>query len=182
MRELDGINITEDSTTRQTYRAINDILKPEQLAISYVKVEKDGKTFEDPQEVAELFNVFFPEKVRKLAAKIKKQYGIDPLEKLRGKVKELDLHFELKEVQEKDVMKILKKLKNKSSYGSDGISSEVLKMGADVLCVPLTLIINISILSGKFPTAWKEAKCKPLFSVCYIFSTIGHLRTIWLMK
>ena len=54
-------------------------------------------------------------------------------------------------------MKILKKLTPKTSCGIDGISSEVLKMGATVLCIPLTLIINISILSGKFPSQWKQS-------------------------
>ena len=163
VRELEGKDITEDSSTKDTYRVINDILKPELMAKQALRIEKDGETVEDPLEVAELFNEFFPEKVRDLRARIKKQEGIDPLEKLREKVKELNLHFELKEVEEKDVMKLLRKLKNKTSSGIDGISSEVLKMGASVLCAPLTLIINISILSGKFPTDWKQAKCKPLF-------------------
>ena len=38
-----------------------------------------------------------------------------------------------------------------------------MKMGAEVLRVPLTLIINISIVSGQFPTEWKKSKCVPLF-------------------
>ena len=44
-----------------------------------------------------------------------------------------------------------------------GISSEILKLGAEVLCVPLTFIINTSIVSGEYPTEWKNAKCVPLF-------------------
>ena len=56
----------------------------------------------------------------------------------------MGLHFELKEVEERQVLKILKKLKPKTSRGLDEISSEVLKLGAEVLCIPLTLIINIS--------------------------------------
>ena len=75
----------------------------------------------------------------------------------------MNLHFQLQEVEEKYVLKVLKSLKAKTSYGPDGISSEVLKMGAEVLCVPLTLIINISIVSSKFPTEWKLAKCAPVF-------------------
>ena len=133
------------------------------MAKNSIKIEKDGQTFEDPQEVAELFNDFFPEKVKHLKSKIKKKDDVDPLTKLREKVKDLNLHFELREIEEKDVMKILKKLKSKTSCGMDGISSEVLKMGASVLCAPVTLIINISIVDGKFPSQWKQSKCKPLF-------------------
>ena len=73
------------------------------------------------------------------------------------------LHFELKQVTEKQVMKILQKLSPKTSCGPDNISSEIMKMGAKVLCIPLTLIINVSIISGKFPSQWKQAKCVPLF-------------------
>ena len=72
------------------------------------------------------------------------------------------LNFNLKTVSEKDVLKILKSLKPKKSYGLDGISSEVLKLGAEVLVVPLTYIINSSILQGKYPTNWKVAKVVPL--------------------
>ena len=127
-----------------------------------IKIEVDGKTVENPKELAELFNHYFPEKLQKLASGIRKQDIIDPLEKLRNKVKNSNLQFEIKEVEEKDVMKILKNLKNKSSCGMDGISSEILKMGASVLCAPLTFIVNTSIISSKFPTPWKQAKVVPL--------------------
>ena len=70
--------------------------------------------------------------------------------------------FNLKTVNEKHVLKILRSLKPKKSFGLDGISSEVLKLGAEVLVVPLTYIVNSSILQGKYPTQWKEAKIIPL--------------------
>ena len=57
---------------------------------------------------------------------------------------------------------MLRSLKQKRSYGHDGISSEILKLGADILVVPLTYIINFSILTGKFPNNWKLAKVVPL--------------------
>ena len=37
-----------------------------------------------------------------------------------------------------------------------------MKLGAEVLAVPLTHIINTSIVSGVFPTNWKEAKVVPI--------------------
>jgi hypothetical protein len=48
-------------------------------------------------------------------------------------------------------------LKKKKSAGIDGISQEQLVLGAQVLAVPLTRIINSSISSGEFPSMWKEA-------------------------
>ena len=73
------------------------------------------------------------------------------------------MKFHLKTVHEKKVLKILRDLKSKKSYGSDCIASEIIKMGAKVLVIPLTFIINSSILSGKFPTKWKVSKVVPLF-------------------
>ena len=69
----------------------------------------------------------------------------------------------MKTVHESEVLKILKSLKPKKSYGLDGISSEILKLGAEALKVPLTYIINFSILTGKFPSKWKVAKVIPLY-------------------
>ena len=60
------------------------------------------------------------------------------------------------------MLKVIKQLKNKTSSGFDGISAEILKLGGDVLAIPLTHIINKSIVSGNFPTKWKESKVVPL--------------------
>ena len=65
------------------------------------------------------------------------------------------------------MLKELKSLKAKKSYGCNGISSEVLKLGAEVLCVPLTYIINFSILTGKYPSEYKISKVVPVFKKGY---------------
>ena len=53
-------------------------------------------------------------------------------------------------------------LKNKTSFGLDGMSAKVLKAWADVLVVPLTRIVNTSFATGVFPKAWKTAKVIPM--------------------
>ncbi len=53
-------------------------------------------------------------------------------------------------------------MKKKKSAGIDGISQEQLVLGAKVLVVPLTRIINSSISSGEFPSMWKEALVTPI--------------------
>ena len=62
-----------------------------------------------------------------------------------------NLKFRLKTVSETEVYKILKSLKAKKSYGVDGITSEILNLGAEVLVVPLTYIINFSIVTENIP-------------------------------
>ena len=88
---------------------------------------------------------------------------MDPLSRLKNKFQAKDLKFKLKTVSEYKVLQILKQLKSKKSFGHDGISSQVLKIGAKILVIPLTYIINTSILTGKFPTNWKIAKVTPLY-------------------
>ncbi len=53
-------------------------------------------------------------------------------------------------------------LQKKKSAGIDGISQEQLVLGAKVLVVPLTRIINSSISSGEFPSMWKGALVTPI--------------------
>ena len=88
---------------------------------------------------------------------------MDPLSRLKNKFQANELKFKLKTVSEYKVRQILKQLKSKKNFGHDGISSQVLKIGAKILVIPLTFIINSSILTGKFPTNWKIAKVTPLY-------------------
>ena len=123
-----------------------------------IKIQTDNKLIEDPLQLAELFNTFFKDKVQNLANAIKKDPKIDTFSRLKGKLQGSNLRFTLKTVTENEVLKIIKSLKPKKSYGFDGITSEVLELGAEVLVVPLTYIINFSIVTGKYPSNWKIPK------------------------
>ena len=57
---------------------------------------------------------------------------------------------------------IINKLPNKHSSGNDGINSFVIKELKEVLCIPLTYIINTSIVSNTFPNHWKDATVAPI--------------------
>ena len=162
IRKAFGRNINSNSTPAEIWRAIADVLKPERMACSHWKIKIDGEYVEAPDILAEEFNKFFKLKVEKLAEGIKKDNQIDPLDKLKEKVKGKNLSFKLRTVTEREVSFILRKLKSKSSCGFDGISSEILKLSGQALVAPLRYIINSSILSGKFPTAWKKACVAPL--------------------
>ena len=162
IREKAGKNITSISSIKDIWRSVQDILKPETLNRNSILIQTGNQLIEDPLELAEKFNSFFKEKVEKLAAGIKKNPNSDPFLHLNEKMHGSNLHFKLKTVSEKEVFEILRGLKPKRSYGKDGISSEILKLGAKVLVVPLTYIINSSILTGKYPTNWKIAKVIPL--------------------
>jgi hypothetical protein len=169
VRENSGKNITSASSGKDIWNSINDILKPESLAKHSIKIQTEDQLIEDPLQIAEAFNGFFKEKVERLAASIKTYCAnsrtpyytdpdYDPFIRLKEKLRGSNLKFNLKTVSEQIVQKILRQLKPKKSCGIDGITSEILKICSEVLVVPLTYIINYSIVTGKHPSNWKIAQ------------------------
>ena len=130
-----------------------------------INAERKGKSKQEKMKFTEdEVCDFFVNKVLRLDdVGVDRSLAIDPTRKLeeagRGYKGE---YLVLKTVQEAKVRKIIQCLKAKPSCGKDGISSELLKLGADSLAAPLTWIINKSIADKKFPDYWKEAIVKPL--------------------
>ncbi len=60
------------------------------------------------------------------------------------------------------LINILNKLKNKSSYGHDGISNKLIKYSINKIINPLTSIINKSLETGIVPKQLKVAKVIPI--------------------
>ena len=68
----------------------------------------------------------------------------------------------LKRVNQETVKQTINRMHKKKSECSDGITQEQLILGSKTLISPLTQIINLSIESGTFPEAWKEAYVTPV--------------------
>ena len=56
---MNGYNVTPESSSKEIWKCINDILKPLLMAKNNLKIEKDGQVIEDPGLIAEIFNEFF---------------------------------------------------------------------------------------------------------------------------
>lgn len=72
-------------------------------------------------------------------------------------------NISIRSFREADILKALKKLKNKETAGFDKIPSFLLRDCAQVLSKPLHYIFNLSIQSNTFPDIWKKAKVCPVF-------------------
>ena len=53
----------------------------------------------------------------------------------------------------------MKEMKKKKSAGLDRIGQDLLLLGAEIIAIPLTRLINNSTESGIFPTEWKKGNC-----------------------
>ena len=66
-------------------------------------------------------------------------------------------------ISSQDINNIVRKLKPKTSFGHDNISTKLLKSVITYIITPLTHIINRSLLTGTVPTQFKQSKVVPIF-------------------
>ena len=62
-----------------------------------------------------------------------------------------------------EIQKIIKSFKAKKSCGDDGISMELLKNICESCCVPIAMIVNLSLEQGIVPDGMKLAKVIPVY-------------------
>ena len=60
------------------------------------------------------------------------------------------------------VIKIIKNLKNTSTYGFDNIPCKYIKDTTEIIAPHITTIVNRSILDGIVPDIWKTSNVIPL--------------------
>ena len=153
--------IARDSSMRNIWRVTNNITQPSRNQKPF-SLKEGNQQISDERQIADIMNKFFIDKIAGLREKIPKKGSEDPLIKVKQKVQGRNLAFSLKPVSEDQVRAIIKNMEKKPSHGSDHISSELLKASVEVLIIPLTRIINLSITSGIFPEVWKTAVVKPI--------------------
>ena len=108
-------------------------------------------------------NSFFIKKVRDLQKRLPPSKG-DPLENLRQAMSSRTCTFKLEPVHPDEVLDIVKELKNSKSTGLDDIDTSILKLIISDILPALTHIINLSLSTLTFPSAWKLAKIIPLLT------------------
>jgi hypothetical protein len=112
-----------------------------------------------PEEIANGFNKFFSEIGPQLASKIPESQT--DFKNYLGKKQETE--FKFSEMSEVRILRFIDKMKPKSSFGEDCVSSKVFKIISPAIIQPLTHLINLSLKSGFFPNQLKVAKIIPIF-------------------
>lgn len=71
--------------------------------------------------------------------------------------------FKFKKMSEDEIEKMLSSLNTGKATGHDEISAQFLKDSAQVICTPISYIINLSLELSVYPDEFKTAKVVPLF-------------------
>jgi len=147
---------------KEMWRTLNGMMG-RGLRRSACTVERDGEILTKAGDVADYFNSFFTQKVNSLRAGLDSQPNGDLLQLIRDKVmvgKDCSFDFQLTHWEQ--IHKHLLSLSNGKATGLDNVDNKLLRLAADQIARPLCYIINLSLITSEYPTAWKRAKVVPL--------------------
>ena len=149
------------SDMKKTWNKINEILSNKSKKDEFPNYFLDGnKILTKDIDIANCFNNFFcnigPELANSIKSPLNKSYS----DYLKQNILS-SFHFDT--VTPEFTLKLIQKLKSKSSFGHDGLSSIMLKYISKIIINILTTIINQSLLTGIFPDSLKLAKIAPIY-------------------
>ncbi|CAB4007440.1 Hypothetical predicted protein [Paramuricea clavata] len=137
IRELDGVNVKENFTWR-----LND----------------GDKLVSDKYQIVEMFNSYFIELPKSIFTELINITGdyISPEKRVHSQL-------EIPHITPEQVNDFLDQIPVNKATGPDGVGIRLLKLAAPVISESLSRIINSCIITGKFPTKWKEASVTPIY-------------------
>ena len=113
----------------------------------------------DQKDIAEILNKTFNDVCDTLSKDLPP--NIDSVESM-GTLPEIALKFKFTEITEEFVMRELQNLDVKKAVGVDGLDMRLLKIAAEYISRPLTILFNCSINTGQLPEEFKTAKIIPI--------------------
>ena len=145
---------------KQTWSVIKDTLQRKLHSSPSSKFILNNNTITDLDEIATEFNKYFINIGRSLSDQIQSNHcSLDYLPKQHKPTS----IYSFNPVNEECIANYIRKLKNKSSYGYDNISNKLIKSAGHILVKPLTIIVNLSLHTGIYPSQLKLSRVKPLF-------------------
>ena len=154
--------IDKDVITKEVWKVSDEILG-QSKDLSPKQLSHNGDLISSPKVMARIFNEIFVNKVKKINNDIPPNYlKKDPLVRLRqwlGKREMPPSEFELKNIN-KEVKRLVKKLKGSRSCGVDQIDSFSLKLASSYIEDVLLHLVNLSLI--KYPEGWKTQLIHPL--------------------
>ena len=143
---------------KQTWKVIKETLHKNNFAKISKRFRHNGKIIDNPQEIANAFNLYFINIGPSIAEQLNSNRSHrDYL------TKSYTSTLCLTNINEDYVASLIDRLKNKESSGIDRLSNKHLKAAKNLLAKPLTLLINQMLNTGVFPSKLKQSKVTPIF-------------------
>ena len=131
-------------------------------ATSPTKLLHNGDMLTSPHTMADVQNQYYINKVKEIRSNMPPQ-KCDPLATVRRLMTGRNIKFTVSPVAPDEIDKIIKELKNSKCSGLDELDTYVLKLTKPFIVPSICHIINLSILTKRFPQKWKIAKVVPLY-------------------
>ena len=154
---------------KQLWRVMQDLgcSKKCKTKETNIGINIDDSVCFDKGKVATHFNNFFSDIAENLVGRLPPiigKYGYDFVKSFyQEKVSTIGENFTLSPVNEEHVLNLIMGLNSHKATGLDGLPARFVIDSADIICKPLTHIINLSIQSGVFPCDMKKAKITPIY-------------------
>ena len=150
-----------EKNSREVWKLLNETLgRKNKTGQSFPSEFKSGgKSFVSSESIANGFNDYFADIGYNLASKIppsNKKFSDflgDPL----------STNFEFRKLTCDDIITTSKKMKPKTSLGTDKMSNKIVKCIVPIIIQPLQHVFNLSISNGYVDTRFKSSILKPLF-------------------
>ena len=152
------INENKDNPKKMWY-TINRVLEKSSKSTMPASLNIEGRKLTKEGDILEALNHHFVSVGPKLASKIEQNANDDPLKHIDSEPNTMRLI----PVDDNYVPKAIKQLKNGKAPGPDKIPTMLKKDAADLICKPLTMVLNSSLRKGIFPDVWKLARVTPIF-------------------
>ena len=146
------------SNLKKSWQILKEVINKKKSTSLCSKFTVNNNVTTDKVKIADGFNNFFINIGPTLAKKIPRDTR-SPTEYMKNRVTE---QMVVEPVVEDEVESIIKSLKD-GSPGWDAISSQVVKTTYRSFIQPITHIVNLSLMTGIFPTELKIARVTPLF-------------------
>ena len=129
---------------------------------SPTKLQSNGNLETSPSKIADIQNKYYINKVHTIRGSLQNR-DKDPLEVLRKVLDGNQASFSTQAVTPEQVDKIISQLKNSKASGVDNLDTYILKLTKKTIVPSVCHILNLSLMTNKFPTKWKLAKIVPLY-------------------
>ena len=153
----------EENSSKTVWRTAYDVLGNHRTSFPS-QILHCGQLISNPKEIATAVNKFFVDKIKKLKEEFEPNESDESLNELKDYLAKKNVPregFNLRELNDAEVKKLLKNLKGKKSSGLDWICGYSLKISSPILAEELKHLINISIRCKTFVSKWKCAKVLP---------------------